>query len=133
MGSAPAQRATKNKEKREIVFITAFYNEDLNLVIMDDPEKFIAIKPADRDLRFPDHNAFVSNAGDLIHHHDKRLMYPCIFSRRQLLPDGLHAQFGENGSGRRDKVDLYIISKAFYIKQVMDKQFRQLVFALYKD
>src|SRR6185295_2109133 len=117
---------TKNKVRRETIFITAFYNEVMNLGIMNELEKFVTVKTAERYLRTGDSNAFIADAAYLIYHHDKGLMHPDIFPRRQPLPDSLHALLGENGPGGAGKMDLNIVTQPFNIKYVVDKHFRQL-------
>lgn len=62
----------------------------MNLGIMYDPEKFIPVSPAERDLRLPDGNAFTTDAADLIHHNNERLVHPDIFPRRQPFTNGFH-------------------------------------------
>ena len=65
----------------------------MNLGIMDDPEKFIAIKSAERDLRLPYPDAIIVDAANLIHHYDKRFVDANVFAGGQPPADGLHTLF----------------------------------------
>src|SRR6187402_2397906 len=115
IGWAAAQILTKNKVRRGMSFITTFYNEVMNLGIMNDPEKFITVKSAERDLLRPDHDAFTPYAADLVHHHDKRLMHPHIPACREPLLNRLHAHLRYDRPSAASQVDLYIVTQSLYI------------------
>lgn len=96
----------------------------LSILFINSPEEILPVRSAYRYIPCTDVNTVIPDRVDLIDHYNKGLVYPCMFAGRQLLFDGLHAQFGKNRLGASRQMDLDIIPQSLYIGDLMQENFR---------